>query len=96
MFATSVASVAIVPILPTPPIASITTLMFACQLVVALGVLVLQILMHFSMLPTVQTLFVSLVMLIFEIVVVVLVPFGYALMPIRMSVVIVIAIISVS
>lgn len=40
--------------------------MFARQLIVALGVLIAQILMRLVMLPTVQPLFVSLIMLILD------------------------------
>ena len=88
MCGTLVPPVAGVPILPPSRVTPIAALMFACQLVVALGVLIAQILMHFAMLPTVQALVVSLVMLVLEVVMGIVMTFSHALVPIRMPVVI--------
>lgn len=63
--AVSVSPVAVVPILPTPFFTPVAALMFPCQSVVALGMLISQITMYIAMLPTAQALFVSLLMLIF-------------------------------
>lgn len=52
--------------MPTPRFTPVAALMFARQLIVALGVLIAQILMRLVMLPTVQPLFVSLIMLILD------------------------------
>ena len=78
----SVPEVAGVPILPPSRVTPIAALMFACQLVVALSVLIAQILMYFAMLPTVQTLVVSLVMLVLEVVMAIVVTLSHTLVPI--------------
>ena len=88
--------VPVVPVLPTPRITAVTTLMFARQLVIAPGVLISQILMYFAMLPTIQTLIVGLVMLVLKVIVRIVVALGHPLVPVGMAVVIVVTVISVA
>ena len=96
MCGTSIPPVAGVPILPPSRVPPIAALMFACQLVVALGVLIAQILMHFAMLPTIQALVVSLVMLVLEIVMSIVVAFSHALVPIRMPIIVTIIVVPIT
>ena len=82
--------------MPTPRFTPVAALVFACQLVVALGVLIAQILMHFAMLPTVQALLVSLLMLVFQVVVCIVMTFSQTLVPIRMPIVITVVVVTIS
>ena len=94
--AASESPVTVVPVLATPRIPAVTTLMVTRQLIIALGVLVSQILMHLTMLPTVQALFVGLVMLVLNVVVGIVVAPSHPLVPICMTAVVIVAVVFIA